>query len=228
MTNTDKKAVMDMSSIVFRLDREIGSAAAVVAHTDLVTYISEVDTRVAALEHTPEPPTADAHVTVDNYGGGFIRVLNPPASGTIDITLATTAGPGGEVYPTLSDIPGSPAVWTDFGGSLGHVRTAQGSDVMGSTLKEWIRRQSILTVHRDDADPAHPVLVVDKVADPTPAGSSLTLGNLKNIADAADTATTGSLLGATADGQWGPVDPLTALIARIDALEARIAVLETP
>jgi hypothetical protein len=207
-----------------RLDREIGQPAAVTVHTDLVTYIGQVDARVAALEHSPEPPIADAHLVVDNYGGGFIRLLNPPDAGTIDVALATVPGPNGAIYPTLGDIPGAAAVWVDYGGTLGKAKTAIGADVLGSTLKEWIRRQSILTIHKDTTDPAHPAMVVDLVTDPTAPGSSLTLGNLKNTDDATDAAAVGSVLGVTAPGVWGPV----ALEARLAALEARLAALEGP
>jgi hypothetical protein len=84
------------------------------------------------------------------------------------VFLATEPGIGGEAFATLGDIPDAAAVWADFGGSLGHVRNGDGSDVMGADLKEWIRRGAILTVHRDDADPSHPVLAVTAVADPPP------------------------------------------------------------
>jgi hypothetical protein len=47
--------------------------------------------------------------------------------------------------------------------------------------------------------------MVDLVAVPTPAGSSLKLGDLNNVAPAADSAAAGMLLGTTADGAWGPV-----------------------
>lgn len=199
MGNSDKIAID-------RLDTEIGQAATVTAHTDLVTYIGTVEARVAALEHSGDPIVADIHLTVDNYSGGFIRIIGADAVGKIDLALATTPGPGGAIYPALGDIPGGAAVWADFGGSLGHVKTAAGSDVLGSTLKEWIRRGSVLTTHKDNTDPAHPALVVDLIEDPTPAGSSLSLGNLNSVDDAVDTAPAGKVLGATATGAWGAVD----------------------
>jgi hypothetical protein len=97
-----------------------------------------------------------------------------PWPAKVDFALATVPGTGGVVYPTLGDIAGGPAVWADFGGNLGRLKMADGSTVYGSTLKEWIRRASVITVHRDDVmDPTHPTLVVDLVEQPTAAGSSL-------------------------------------------------------
>jgi hypothetical protein len=189
--------------IVGPLQAQIGDAATVAAHTDLVGYIGEVADRVAAIEGSGEPPVAADHLFVDNYGGGFIRVMpGPAAATTIDVALATTAGPGGALYPTLGDIPGQAAVWVDFGGTLGHVKTATGTDVLGATLKEWTRKGAVLNVHKDATDPAHPVMVVDSIAVPTPAGSSLALGDLHDVSVGG--ATTGQVLGKTDTG-WGPV-----------------------
>jgi hypothetical protein len=100
---------------------------------------------------------------------------------------------------------------------------ADGSSVYGSTLKEWIRKGTIATTSRDDTDPAKPNLVVDKVEQPTDAGTSLALNTLRDVT-APDTTPAGMVLGTTAEGQWGPVD----YESRIAALEARIAALEAP
>jgi hypothetical protein len=200
--------------IVTPLQQQIGDPATVAAHTDLVGYIGEVADRVGAIEGSGEPPVADTHLFVDNYGGGFIRNMpGPTATAVIDIALATTAGPGGALYPTLGDIPGQAAVWVDFGGSLGHVKTATGTDVLGATLKEWIRKGAVLNVHKDSTtDPAHPSLVVDSIAVPTPAGSSLALGDLKNVTASPTPADALNPLRVKADGtgfelgQYGYLD----------------------
>jgi hypothetical protein len=42
------------------------------------------------------------------------------------------------------------------------------------------------------------------------AGSNLSLGHLHNVDPSADTAVTGKVLGTTATGAWGPIDPPTA------------------
>jgi hypothetical protein len=47
--------------------------------------------------------------------------------------------------------------------------------------------------------------MVDLVAAPTPAGSSLKLGDLNNVATNANTAAAGMLLGTTSTGQWAPI-----------------------
>jgi hypothetical protein len=47
--------------------------------------------------------------------------------------------------------------------------------------------------------------MVDLVTAPTPAGSSLKLGDLNNVAAGVNTAAAGMLLGTTSTGQWGPV-----------------------
>jgi hypothetical protein len=195
--------------IVGPLQAEIGNAATVATHTDLVGWLGEVGDRVSALEGSGEPPVADSHLFVDNYSNGFIRVSAGSIAGstTVDLALATAPGPGGAVYPTLADIPGQAAVWADFSGTLGKLKTATGSDVLGATVKEWIRKGAVLTVHKDTTDPAHPNLVVDNVLVPTSAGSNLSLGHLKNVDPLADTAPVGKVLGTTATGQWGLTDP---------------------
>jgi hypothetical protein len=123
----------------------------------------------------------------------------------VDFALATTPGTNGAVFPDLAAISGGAAVWADFAGTLGRLNMADGTAVYGSALKEWIRRGTIATVHRSDADPAHPVLVVEKIEQPTGAGSSLSLDALSDVA-APDTTPAGMVLGTTAVGQWGPVD----------------------
>jgi hypothetical protein len=161
--------------IVGPLQAEIGPVAAVTAHTDLVGWLGELGDRVAALEGSAEPTAPALVLQVDNYGGGFIRVQASAVttSTTVTVALATTPGPGGAIYPGLNDIPGTAAVWADYSGTLGHVKTAAGADVLGNTLKQWIRQGTLLTVHKDTTDPAHPNLIVDQVTNPTPAGSSL-------------------------------------------------------
>jgi hypothetical protein len=191
------------------LRAEIGDPHIVAAHTDLVGYIGEIDERLLLLEGSGEPPTATSHLFVDNYSNGLIRVSagSISASITVDLALATTPGPGGAVYPALGDIPGQAAVWADFNGTLGKMKTSQGADVLGAAVKEWIRKGSILTVHKDTTDAAHPALVVDTIVTPTPAGSNLSLGHLKNVDPTADSAASGKVLGTTAVGQWGAIDP---------------------
>jgi hypothetical protein len=92
----------------------------------------------------------------------------------------------------------------DMSGVVAPVVTAAGVAVLGSTLKEWIRRGDILTLHKDTTTGA-PRLMVDLVEPATPAGSSLKLGDLNNVATGADTAAAGMLLGTTSTGQWAPV-----------------------
>jgi hypothetical protein len=193
--------------IVTPLQRQIGDPHVVATHTDLVGYIGELDGRLSLVEGSGEPVVALEHLFVDKYGGSFLRVMAGAVTGstTVDLALATVAGPGGEVYPALADIPGQAAAWADFNGSLGHMKTAAGVDVLGSALKEWIRKGSILTVHKDTSDPAHPMLVVESVVVPTVEGSSLTLGHLNNVAPSADRALPGQALGTVGKGSWGPV-----------------------
>jgi hypothetical protein len=123
----------------------------------------------------------------------------------VDFALATTPGTNGAVFPDLAAISGGAAVWADFAGTLGRLNMADGTAVYGSALKEWIRRGTIATVHRSDADPAHPVLVVEKIEQPTSAGSSLALDALSDVT-APGTTPAGKVLGTTAVGQWEPVD----------------------
>jgi hypothetical protein len=115
------------------------------------------------------PPVAASHLLIDNYSGGFIRVRPAPDTPTtVDFAVATTPGPGGAVYPSAGDIPGAAAVWADFSGNLGHLRMADGTDVLGSTVKEWVRRGAVFNVHKDTTDPAHPNLIVGAEVPPPP------------------------------------------------------------
>jgi hypothetical protein len=202
--------------IVGPLQAQIGDPQIVAAHTDLVGYIGELDDRVSAVEGTNATAAAAQHLFVDNYSTGFIRISAGAisASTTIDLALATTPGPGGAIYPALADIPGQSNAWADFNGSLGNMKTAQGAAVVGSAIKEWIRKAAILTVHKDNSDPGHPALIVDSIVIPVGAGSSLALGDLKNVDLAVNTAPLGSIMVTTGPGQWGAVDK-TALLDRI-------------
>jgi hypothetical protein len=167
--------------IVTPLQQQIGDPRAVSVHTDLVGYISELDARVGAVEATTVEIAADLHLFVDKYDPNYICVRAdalPAGSQDIDLALATTPGTNGQIYPDLAAISGGAAVWASMESSpgnfkLGRMQTSDGANVYGSTLKEWIRRASVLTVHQNNTDPANPVLVVDKVAQPTAAGSSL-------------------------------------------------------
>jgi hypothetical protein len=115
------------------------------------------------------PPVAATHLLVDNYSGGFIRVRPAPdAATTVDFALATVPGPGGAVYADIGAIAGGSAVWADFAGNLGHLKMADGTDVLGSTLKEWIRRGAVYNVTKDATDPAHPNLIVGAEVPPPP------------------------------------------------------------
>jgi hypothetical protein len=194
--------------IVTPLQQEIGDPRAVAAHTDLVGFISEVDQRLSLIEVT-EAVAAERRLFVDKYSTNFIRVMVVPPTGPwpakVDFALAETPGVNGTVYPDLASIPGGAAVWADFNGELGRLKMADGSAVYGSTLKEWIRKGTIATVRRDDTDPAKPNLVVEKVEQPTEAGTSLALNTLRDVTAPADTPA-GKVLGTTAEGQWGPVD----------------------
>jgi hypothetical protein len=180
----------------------------VAAHTDLVGFISEIDQRVSAIEVTPAVG-AERHLFVDKYSGSFIRVMVVPPDGPwpalVDFALATVPGVNGVVYPDLGSVAGGAAVYADFAGTLGRLYMADGSGVYGSTLKEWIRKGTIATVHRDDTDPAHPQLVVERVDQPRDAGSSLALNSLSDVT-APDTTPPGKVLGTTGVGAWGPVD----------------------
>jgi hypothetical protein len=161
------------------LQAQIGDAHAVATHTDLVGYIGEVEERLSAVEGTQEVAPAAFTLDVDKYvpagGATYLRVTATQVTGptTVTMVLATTPGVEGEVYPDIADITGGHAVWADFGGALGRVQTTGNVNVYGSALKEWIRKGAILTVHRDDTDPAHPNLVVDRIVVPSEVGSSL-------------------------------------------------------
>jgi hypothetical protein len=197
----------------------------VAAHTDLVGFISEVDQRLSAIEVT-EAVVAERHLFVDKYSTNFIRVMVVPPTGPwpakVDFALAETPGVNGTVYPDLASIPGGAAVWADFNGELGRLKMADGSSVYGSTLKEWIRKGTIITVHRDDTDPSgKPNLVVDRVDQPRDAGTSLALNSLSDV-DAPSTTPAGKVLGTTAEGAWGPVAPFwTGTQAEYDMLSMK-------
>jgi hypothetical protein len=165
------------------------------------------------------PPVAATHLLVDNYSGGFVRVR--PAGDTpttVDFALATSPGPGGALYPSAADISGSAAVWADFSGNLGHLRMADGTDVTGALLKEWIRRGAVYNVTKDSTDPAHPNLIVGaEVPPPPPADvtsvkvSSAGHGPTANPEDGAEVAVTFMLMvGPT------PPPPPPAAVTRID------------
>jgi hypothetical protein len=72
----------------------------------------------------------------------------------------------------VRDIPDA-AVWADFGGSLGHLKwAATGMDVLSASLRDWIRDGSVVRVHKDATDPAHPNLMVDGLEPaPPPLGT---------------------------------------------------------
>jgi hypothetical protein len=199
--------------IVTPLQQQIGDPGAVAAHTDLVGFIGEIDQRLAAIEVT-DAIEADRHLFVDKYSGSFTRVMVVPPDGPwpakVDFALATVPGVNGAVYPDLGSIAGGAAVYADFAGTLGRLYMSDDTGVYGSTLKEWIRKGSIATVHRDDTDPAHPKLVVEKIEQPTAAGSSMVLDSLKDVS-APPTTPAGKVLGTTAEGAWGPVDASNSL-----------------
>jgi hypothetical protein len=123
----------------------------------------------------------------------------------IRLSLATVPGPNGTVFADLSGISGTGAVWADFGGTLGKVVDTSGTGINGAALKEAIRRGQIVTVHRG-TDGTHPTLVAERVENPADTGSSLTLDALKDVTAPANTPA-GKVLGTTAVGAWGPVDP---------------------
>lgn len=199
--------------------------------------IADLGARVTELEHTSEVVPPDFTLGVDLYDGSFIRIIGCDAipvtpDKRIVLTLATTPGFNGAVYASLADISGTGAVWADFNGRLGRVFDSSGGGVVGSQLKEAIRRGAIVTVHRDEST-AQWRLVVVKSENPADAGSSLTLDALKNVTAPASTAA-GMLLGTTAVGAWGPVaNPLTAHLAAADphaqyALRGLVGNLLTP
>lgn len=196
------------AQIVEPLQEQIGDPHVVAAHTDLVGFISEIDDRLAAIEVTPAV-AAERHLFVDKYSTSFIRVMVVPPDGPwpalVDFALATVPGVNGEVYPDLGSVAGGAAVYADFAGTLGRLYMADDTGVYGSTLKEWIRRGTVATVHRDDTDPAHPKLVVERVDQPRDAGTSLRLNSLSDV-DAPANTPAGKVLGTTAEGAWGAVD----------------------
>jgi hypothetical protein len=176
--------------------------------------VSDLDARVSALEATPEPVPADHALTVDNYSGGFTRIIGAEVIGAnvtrITLSLATVPGPNGAIFNNLAEISGSANVWADFGGNLGRVEDAMTSSVIhGAALKEIIRRNTIVLVHRDDSVPGHPTLKVDGTESHSQSGTTLTLAALADVDDSVATASQGKLLGATSTGQWGPVEVST-------------------
>jgi hypothetical protein len=178
----------------------------------LPAQVAALDQRIAALEVTPEPAPVDHALTVDNYSGGFTRIIGAQVIGTdpvrITVSLATTPGVNGTVFPDLSAISGSANVWADFAGSLGRVEDAlTGTPIHGAALKEVIRRGTVVICHRDNTDPAHPTLKVDGTEAAGQPGTSLTLASLADVDNAAATAPAGKVLGTTGVGEWGPVDP---------------------
>jgi hypothetical protein len=173
--------------------------------------VAALDQRIAALEVTPEPAPVDHALTVDNYSGGFTRIIGAQVIGTdpvrITVSLATTPGPNGAVFADLSAISGSANVWADFAGTLGRVEDAlTGTPIHGAALKEVIRRGTVVVCHRDNTDPAHPTLKVDGTEAAGQAGTSLTLASLADVDNAAATAPAGKVLGTTGVGEWGPVE----------------------
>jgi hypothetical protein len=194
--------------IVAPLQAEIGDPHVVSAHTDLVGYIGELDGRLSAVEGSGEPVAPALTLYVDKYSGSYTRIMAvgvTTADVKVAVELATTPGTNGAVFPDLGSIAGGAAVWVDFNGTLGRVNTVDGGGVYGSALKEWIRKGSVLTVHRDDTDPAHPTLVVTLIEQPTGAGSTLALGDLANVQAPGNTPV-GKVLGTDAEGHWAPVD----------------------
>jgi hypothetical protein len=156
------------------------------------------------------PPVAASHLLVDNYSGGFIRVRPAPdAPTTVDFALATVPGPGGAVYADPGAIPGGAAVWAAFSGNLGRLKMADGTEVLGSTLKEWMRRRAVYNVTKDATDPAHPNLLVGTEVPPPPAADGTNVkvtsgghGPTASPADGADLIVTFMLMA-------GPTEPVT-------------------
>jgi hypothetical protein len=173
--------------------------------------VAALDQRIAALEVTPEPAPVDHALTVDNYAGGFTRIIGAQVIGTdpvrITVSLATTPGVNGTVFADLSAISGSANVWADFAGTLGRAEDAlTGTPIHGAALKEVIRRGTVIICHRDNTDPAHPTLKIDGTEAAGQAGTSLTLASLADVDNTAATAPAGKVLGTTGVGSWGPVD----------------------
>lgn len=148
---------------------------------DLVHYLIKLEARIVALEGT-EIPQSEGFLEVDNYSNGFIRVRD--TSGILDdglvhsvtLKLATVPGPGGVV---ITDPPGVPAgtagTWYDSGGNLGAIVGATGTNVNQTTIRNWVKYGDptkpgyyLLWVRVDTTtEPAHPRLVVEKVASVT-------------------------------------------------------------
>lgn len=172
------------------------------------TQVHDLDERVSLLEGTGPQAPVDETLYVDLYGGSFTRVMANSVTNAerrVNFAMATTPGPNGEVI-TIDQISGSANVWADFAGTLARTELTDGSVVHGDTLKQWIRRGAIVTVRRDDSDPAHPVMEVVSVELPTGTGSSLHLGDLGDVSAPASTPA-GKVLGTDAEGHWAPVDP---------------------
>jgi hypothetical protein len=173
VTNTDVTSI---------LATEIGNIH-LLGTRDLVEAILSLTARVVALEEDPatQPPppapTSEGEVVIDKYSGSFVRAR---ASSGLDLSdgldhwfifaLATEAGPGGEVYPTVADIPPQgAAVWFDDGGQLGHVKAVTGADLMSNSLINYMRGSTNhgarLCRGRLDktTDPAHPNLLLQEV-----------------------------------------------------------------
>jgi hypothetical protein len=164
------------------LNTEIGNIH-LIGQADLVSAIIALDARIAAIEalditpQPPAPPTSEGEVVIDKYSGSFIRGragtgldLSDGLDHWFIFALATTAGPGGEVYASIDDIPqqGS-AVWFDDGGQLGHVKAVTGADLMSNSLINYMRGSTNhgarLCRGRLDkvTDPAHPNLLLQEV-----------------------------------------------------------------
>jgi hypothetical protein len=173
IANTDATAL---------LATEIGNIH-LIGQADLVAAILSLDARIAAIEalditpQPPAPPTSEGEVVIDKYSGSFIRGragtgldLSDGLDHWFIFALATTAGPGGEAYASIDDIPqqGS-AVWFDDGGQLGHVKAVTGADLMSNSLINYMRGSTNhgarLCRGRLDktTDPAHPNLLLQEV-----------------------------------------------------------------
>jgi hypothetical protein len=149
---------------------------------DLVAAILALDERIAALEGldiTPPPPaapTSEGEVQIDKYSGTFIRAR---AASGLDLSdqqdhwfifaLATTPGPGGEVFADTDAIATlGGAVWFDNGGALGHVKAVTGADLMAASVVNFMTGSTLhgarLCRGRIDlTDPAHPNLLLQEV-----------------------------------------------------------------
>lgn len=149
---------------------------------DIVTVTSgsiadefhDIEARLAVLETPPEVPTPEGAITIDMYGGSFVRARSDfslldgqPHWATVG--LATTAGPNGAVIADLDALraTNAGATWWDDGGSLGKVNSATGSDVPASAVASMIERGRIVQVVHSTGPDGHPLLtVLDSVAPP--------------------------------------------------------------